>query len=65
MPAGTPLQMRLHDEDCDALDEYRRQLRNPPTRAAAARDLFRRALREVTGDHGRDTPHGCERSSGA
>jgi len=46
MIAGTPVQIRLHDEELHALDEYRRQHANPPSRAAAGRELIRRALSE-------------------
>jgi hypothetical protein len=44
MPAGTPIQIRLQDAERNALDHYRRQQQNPPSRAAAARALIRRAL---------------------
>jgi hypothetical protein len=44
MPAGTPVQIRLADHDRDALDRYRRGHANPPSRAAAARELMREAL---------------------
>jgi hypothetical protein len=44
MSAGTPVQVRLQDEDRDALDSYRREKLNPPSRAQAARELIRRAL---------------------
>jgi hypothetical protein len=44
MPAGTPVQIRLPDEERDALDSYRRQKSNPPSRAQAARELIRVAL---------------------
>jgi hypothetical protein len=46
MPAVTPIQVRLPDEERDALDTYRREQQNPPSRARAARELIRRALRE-------------------
>lgn len=46
MPAGTPVQVRLQDQERDALDQYRREFPNPPTRGQAARDLIRRALTE-------------------
>jgi hypothetical protein len=44
MPAGTPVQVRLQDRERNALDEYRREFPNPPTRGQAARDLIRCAL---------------------
>jgi hypothetical protein len=46
MPAVTPIQVRLPDEERDALDNYRREQRNPPSRAQAARELIRRSLGE-------------------
>jgi hypothetical protein len=46
MPPGTPVQVRLQDEERDALDNYRREFCNPPSRGQAARDLIRRALTE-------------------
>jgi hypothetical protein len=46
MPAGTPVQVRLQDQERDALDQYRREFSNPPSRGQAARDLIRRALTE-------------------
>jgi hypothetical protein len=44
MPAGTPVQVRLQDDERDALDNYRREKANPPSRAQAARELMRRGL---------------------
>jgi hypothetical protein len=44
MAAGTPVQVRLQDEERDALDNYRRKKPNPPSRGQAARELIRRAL---------------------
>jgi hypothetical protein len=44
MPAVTPIQLRLPDEERDALDAYRREQQNPPSRAQAAREILRRAL---------------------
>jgi hypothetical protein len=44
MPAGTPVQVRLADEELDALDQYRREKMNPPTRGRALRELAREAL---------------------
>ena len=46
MPAITPIQVRLPDEERDALDAFRREQENPPSRAKAARDLIRHALSE-------------------
>jgi hypothetical protein len=46
MPAITPIQVRLPDDERAALDTYRRQQENPPSRAKAARELIRRALSE-------------------
>jgi hypothetical protein len=46
MPAGTPVQVRLQDPERDALDQYRREFTNPPSRGQAARELIRRALDE-------------------
>jgi hypothetical protein len=43
MSAGTPVQVRLQDEECEALDSYRREQSNPPSRAAAVRELIRYA----------------------
>ena len=47
----TPVQVRLREDEREALDQYRRQKLNPPTRAQAARELIRRVLidREVVG----------------
>jgi len=44
MPAVTPIQVRLPDEERDALDAFRREHQNPPSRAQAVRQLIRRAL---------------------
>ena len=44
MLSVTPIQVRLPDEERDALDNYRRAQQNPPSRASAARELIRRAL---------------------
>ena len=46
MPAGTPVQLRLPDEELEALDHYRRKFSNPPSRGRAARELVRGALTE-------------------
>jgi hypothetical protein len=44
MPTGYPVQVRLSDSECDALDLYRRKHKNPPSRAQAVRGLMRDAL---------------------
>jgi hypothetical protein len=44
MSAITLIQIRIHDAERDALDNYRRQQLNPPSRAQAARELIHRAL---------------------
>jgi len=44
MPAGTPVQLRLPDEELDALDQYRRKFSNPPSRGRAAREIIRCTL---------------------
>ncbi|MDR3420137.1 MAG: hypothetical protein P4L80_02665 [Xanthobacteraceae bacterium] len=51
MPAVTPIQVRLPDEERDALDAYRREQQNPPSRAKAAREIIRRALNETGALH--------------
>jgi hypothetical protein len=45
----TPVQVCFEDAECEALDNYRRQQANPPSRARAARDLIRLALSERGG----------------
>jgi hypothetical protein len=52
MPDVTLVQIRFQDEERDALDCYRRQQVNPPSRAQAARELIRRALSERAGSIG-------------
>jgi hypothetical protein len=44
MPPGTPVQVRLPDEELRALDSYRRERLNPPSRSRALRELARNAL---------------------
>jgi hypothetical protein len=44
MPVGTPVQVRLPDEELSALDSYRRQKLNPPSRSRALRELANFAL---------------------
>jgi hypothetical protein len=46
MSVGTPVQVRLPPDELDALDGYRRDHINPPTRGQAARELIRFALSE-------------------
>ena len=46
MPAGVPVQVRLADDEISALDNYRREKLNPPSRGSALRELARKALRE-------------------
>jgi len=42
--SNVPIQIRLADQDCAALDQYRRSQANPPTRPEAIRELLRKAL---------------------
>jgi hypothetical protein len=51
MSTGTPIQVRLQSEELDALDRYRREKPNPPTRGKALRELARAALRSSTSSH--------------
>jgi hypothetical protein len=44
MPVGTPIQVRLQDEELQALDGYRREKLNPPSRSRALRELANFAL---------------------
>jgi metal-responsive CopG/Arc/MetJ family transcriptional regulator len=44
MPANTPVQVRFPGEELDALDRYRREQRNPPSRAQAIRELIHTGL---------------------
>jgi hypothetical protein len=44
MPPGTPVQVRLPDEELRALDSYRREKLNPPSRSRALRELANIAL---------------------
>jgi hypothetical protein len=50
MPAGTPVQVRLASEELTALDNYRREKANPPSRAQVARELIRRGLNQHLND---------------
>jgi hypothetical protein len=44
MPAGTPVQLRLQDDELSALDLRRRQQLNPPTRSQELLKLIRPIL---------------------
>jgi hypothetical protein len=44
MAGVTSIQIRLDDEELRALDEYRRQYPNPPSRAALSREIVRRVV---------------------
>jgi hypothetical protein len=44
MPAGTPVQVRLQDDELGALDSYRRKKLNPQSRSKALRELAHIAL---------------------
>ena len=55
MSAGTPVQVRLQDDELDALDRYRREKSNPPTRGRALRELTRVAL-YAAGATSQETP---------
>lgn len=44
MPVGTPIQVRLQNEELDALDRRRRKQPNPPTRGSELRKLIRAVL---------------------
>jgi hypothetical protein len=45
----TLVQIRFQDAEREALDSYRRQQSNPPSRAQAARELILRALSDRPG----------------
>ena len=51
----TLVQIRFQEDERDALDSYRRQQPNPPSRAQAARELIRRALGEPSGRVGSES----------
>jgi hypothetical protein len=55
MPEVTLVQIRFQEDERDALDSYRRQQPNPPSRAQAARELIRRALGQRSGYVGSET----------
>jgi hypothetical protein len=44
MSASTPVQVRLPNEELSALDRYRREKVNPPSRSRALRELANFAL---------------------
>jgi hypothetical protein len=44
MPAGTPVQLRLQDDELTALDLRRRRQSNPPTRSQELLKLIRPIL---------------------
>jgi hypothetical protein len=44
MTAGTPVQVRLQDDELSALDSYRREKLNPPSRRRAHIALFGSAI---------------------
>jgi hypothetical protein len=44
MPVGTLVQVRLQDDELNALDHYRREKLNPPSRPRALRELAQIAL---------------------
>jgi len=47
MSAGIPVQVRLSGDEVSALDGYRREKLNPPSRAGALRELANMALQGV------------------
>jgi hypothetical protein len=51
MSANTPVQVRLPQEELDALDSYRRNQLNPPSRGRALRELASAALRSSVSSH--------------
>ena len=58
-PMSVQVLVRLHAEELDALDRYRREQRNPPSRAQAICELTRAGLGEVTrpDDRRREVDH--------
>jgi len=52
MPDVTLVQIRFQDKEREALDSYRREQLNPPSRAQAARELIRQALHQRSGSSG-------------
>jgi hypothetical protein len=57
MVAGTPVQVRLQNDELSALDSYRREKVNPPFRSRALRELANFAL--VSSAHS-PKPHAIE-----
>jgi len=51
MPAGTPVQLRLHHEELEALDRLRRKQSNPPTRSQELLKLIRPILLDGASSH--------------
>jgi hypothetical protein len=51
MPAGTPVQLRLHHEELEALDRLRRKQSNPPTRSQELLKLIRAVLLDSASSH--------------
>ena len=45
----TPIQIRVQNDELAAIDAYRRNQSNPPTRPQAARELIRYALNQRAG----------------
>jgi hypothetical protein len=52
MSVRTAVQVRLFPDERDALDRYRREHENPPSRPEAARELLRQKLGLRTVDCG-------------
>jgi hypothetical protein len=46
MEVVTPIQIRFQNDELAAIDAYRRNQSNPPTRPQAARELIRYALNQ-------------------
>lgn len=47
MASGNPVRARLKGDELSALDAFRRQKENPPSRGAAVRELVRRSLLDM------------------
>jgi hypothetical protein len=47
MSGSNAVQVRLDDDEIDALDSYRRTHKSPPSRARAAHDLIRIAMEQA------------------
>jgi hypothetical protein len=67
MPAGTPVQLRLQDDELNALDLRRRKQSNPPTRSQELLKLIRPILLEgaFSNDEGQDTSASARLARGA